>query len=196
MERKKERLLFIFIISILIIVIINQEISTPRFSSAELSNSSLLYQVEKIINDNYYIQPPENKELMEGAAKGMVAALNDPFSSFVTKKELIERQQSLSHKYGGIGAYITIENNMPMILKLIPDSPAKKYGILPGDIILEVDNKSTKGLDLEQVTSRIKGDAGTIVSLKIQRLGLSEPLIINVKREIIKLTMVKSSQLT
>ncbi|HPC38863.1 MAG TPA: S41 family peptidase [Exilispira sp.] len=196
MERKKERLLFIFIISILIIVIINQEISTPRFSSSELSNSSLLYQVEKIINDNYYIQPPENKELMEGAAKGMVAALNDPFSSFVTKKELIERQQSLSHKYGGIGAYITIENNMPMILKLIPDSPAKKYGILPGDIILEVDNKSTKGLDLEQVTSRIKGDAGTIVSLKIQRLGLSEPLIINVKREIIKLTMVKSSQLT
>lgn len=196
MERKKERLLFIFIISILIIVIINQEISAPKFSSAELSNSSLLHQVEKIINDNYYIQPPENKELMEGAAKGMVAALNDPFSSFVTKKELIERQQSLSHKYGGIGAYITIENNMPMILKLIPDSPAKKYGILPGDIILEVDNKSTKGLDLEQVTSRIKGDAGTIVSLKIQRLGLSEPLIINVKREIIKLTMVKSSQLT
>lgn len=196
MERKKERLLFIFIISILIIVIINQEISNPRFSSAELSNSSLLYQVEKIINDNYYIQPPENKELMEGAAKGMVAALNDPFSSFVTEKELIERQQSLSHKYGGIGAYITIENNMPMILKLIPDSPAKKYGILPGDIILEVDNISTKGLDLEQVTSRIKGDAGTIVSLKIQRLGLSEPLIINVKREIIKLMMIKSSQLT
>jgi carboxyl-terminal processing protease len=196
MDRKQERLLFIFIICILIIVIVNQAITTPKALIPESTDSSILYQVEKLINENYYIQPPTNKELFEGAANGMVGSLNDPFSSYVTKKELDERQQSLSHKYGGIGAYITIENNMPMILRLIPDSPAKKIGLLPGDIILEVDNQSTKGLELEEVTSRIKGKEGTIVQLKIQRQGAEKPIIFNINREIIKLTMVKSGEIT
>lgn len=196
MDRKQERLLFILIISLLIIVIVNQAITTPKTYKTEIPSSSILSQIEQIINNNYYIQPPTEKELFEGAAKGMVASLNDPFSSYVTKKELDERQQSLSHKYGGIGAYITIENNMPMILKLIPDSPAKKNGLLPGDIILEVDNQSTKGLELEEVTSRIKGKEGTVVKLKIQRQGNESPIIFNINREIIKLTMVKSGEIT
>ncbi|MFN3412173.1 MAG: S41 family peptidase [Exilispira sp.] len=196
MDRNKERLLFIFIISLLIIVIVNQAITNSTSIKTNENSSSILGEIEKIIKGNYYINPPSDKELYEGAARGMVEALNDPFSSYVTQKELMDRQQSLSHRYGGIGAYITIENNMPMILRLIPNSPAKKIGILPGDVILEVDNKSTKGLSLDEVTSRIKGKEGTVVRLKIQRYGFDSSLIYDIKREIIKLTMVKSGQLT
>ncbi len=195
MDRKQERLLFLFIISILIIVILNFT-ANPSTNYKLNSQNTILNQVEKVINDNYYIEPPVKSDLLEGAAKGMVSMLNDPFSSYVTKKELEQRQQSLAHKYGGIGAYISIEENMPIILRLIPDSPAKRSGLLPGDVILEVDDQSTKGLELEQVTTRIKGQEGTIVTLKIQRQGYEQPLIIKIKREIIKLSMVKTSELT
>lgn len=195
MDRKQERLLFLFIISILIIVILNFT-ANPSTNYKLNSQNAILNQVEKIINENYYIEPPVKSDLLEGAAKGMVSMLNDPFSSYVTKKELEQRQQSLAHKYGGIGAYISIEENMPIILRLIPDSPAKRSGLLPGDVILEVDEQSTKGLELEQVTTRIKGQEGTIVTLKIQRQGYEQPLIIKIKREIIKLSMVKTAELT
>lgn len=198
MNRKQERLLFIFIISILIIVIVNLSInsSSPQTIITDLQDTSILSQIQALIKENYYIDPPTSSAMLEGAARGMITSLNDPFSSYATKKELEQRQQSLSHKYGGIGAYISIEENMPIILRLIPNSPAKKYGLIPGDVILEVDNKSTSGLDLDQVTGMIKGKEGTTVSLKIQRQGYSEPIIINIKREIIKLTMVKSAELT
>ncbi len=196
MDRSKERLLFIFIIAVLIIVIINLSINNSYQLQTDSFNNLILKEVEGIINQNFYIEPPKTEELMEGAAKGMVASLNDPFSSYVTKKELLERQQSLSHKYGGIGAYISLENNLPVIVKLIPNSPAKKYGLLPGDIILEVNNESTMGLELDQVTDRIKGEPGTIVKLKIQRAGKEETFLKEIKRETIKLVMVKSAELT
>jgi len=201
MERKQERLLFLFIISVLLIVIVNLYIGSSANVKTEsvnstITDSAIIKEVENLIEQNYYIDPPSKSEILEGAARGMVASLNDPFSNYATKKELSERQQMLAHKYGGIGAYISIENNMPVVIRLIPNSPAKKYGLLPGDIILEVNSETTKGLDLEQVTSRIKGDPGTIVNLTIQRQGVEKPFIIKITREIIKLSMLKSTSIT
>ena len=195
MNRKTERMMWLTIIIILFLVIFYLSM-TPGNAASTVSSNSLLKQLQTVIEENYYIEPPSVDELYVGAAKGMVSSLGDPFSAYATKKELEDRRNSLSHSFGGIGAYIGIEENIPTIIRLIPDSPAKKSGILPGDMILEVDGKTTEGLDLDTVTSLIKGEPGTLVNIKIKRYNSKEPFIISIKREIIRVQVVKSGKLT
>ena len=118
-----------------------------------------------------YIGDINDEKLIEGAIKGYVNALGDPYTTYYTKKEMAEIMQETNGNYVGIGIYMTLdkEKNAIVIVKPMEDSPAKEVGILAGDIITKVDGVAYLGEQMEEASNRIKGEEGTEVTLEILR---------------------------
>lgn len=119
---------------------------------------------------NYYLWADQvtDAQLVQGAIRGMVQSLGDPYSTYFTPEEYEEWQRSLAGEYTGVGMEITIRNGWITVVTPLPGTPAEAAGIRPGDVILEVDGESTEGWTLEQASSRIRGPEGTPVTLKVR----------------------------
>ena len=128
--------------------------------------------------------------LSQAAIKGMVEALDDPYSAYLDTPTYQRSLTDLAGKYGGIGAYVGVKDEQIMIIAPIPDSPAAEAGIRAGDIILEIDGISTSEMSLEEAVLRIRGPEGTSVRLLILHQGETEPEEIEIIRAEIKLASV------
>lgn len=113
----------------------------------------------------------EDKNLYYGAMQGVVASLGDPYSMFMPPKDTVQFTKDLSGELEGIGAEIAVRSNQLMIVTPLPDTPASKAGLMPGDKILFIDKISTAGMDVNEAVSKIRGPAKTIVVLTISRNG-------------------------
>lgn len=107
--------------------------------------------------------------MINGAVSGMVNALGDPYTVFMTADQSKSFDQELQGSITGIGAEVGVKNNRVIIVAPIDNSPAQKAGIKAQDIILTIDGTDTTGMDLNTAVSKIRGDAGTKVKLQIQR---------------------------
>lgn len=107
--------------------------------------------------------------MVNGAVKGMVDALGDPYTYFMTAEETEAFNQDLSGTITGIGAEIAVKDNRIIVVAPISGSPAAEKGIKAQDIILSINHEDTEGMSLSDAVSKIRGDAGTTVSLKIRR---------------------------
>lgn len=144
-----------------------------------------------IILQNYVEREKlDANKLREGAIKGMLEALDDPYSVYMSPKAYQLSMSGLQGKFEGIGATVGIRDDKLMIIAPIPDSPAARAGIKPGDAILEIDGQSTEGLSLEEAVLSIRGLKGTSVKLLIQHQGVAETEVIEIVRAEIKLTSV------
>ena len=116
----------------------------------------------------------------DGAIRGMLAAIDDPYAAFVDRQQFPLSQQDIQGFFEGIGAEVGIRDGAITILSPIEDSPADMAGLKPGDVILEVDGESIRGLGLLEVVGRIRGEKGTTVRLLVRRMssGASEELTI------------------
>lgn len=156
--------------------------------------SSSLAKVDALYNEivtNYVGEVNEN-ELIDGALKGMAEALDDPYSTYLNQPEATELDQSLAGSFEGIGATLTMKDDLPVVAQApIEDSPAAKAGLKTEDIILQVDEKKTQGKSLTEVVSGIRGEKGSTVRLKIQR-G-SETFDLDIQREEIPIETVKGT---
>ena len=116
----------------------------------------------------------------DGAIRGMLAAIDDPYAAFVDRQQFPLSQQDIQGFFEGIGAEVGIRDGAITILAPIEDSPADMAGLKPGDVILEVDGESIRGLGLLEVVGRIRGEKGTTVRLLVRRMssGASEELTI------------------
>ena len=112
-----------------------------------------------------------DEELIDGAIKGYVSALGDPYTVYYTKKEMAEIMQETNGNYVGIGIYMTLNKEMNAIevIKPMENSPAEKAGILQGDIITKVDGEAYTGDKMDEASNKIKGEAGTKVKIEILR---------------------------
>lgn len=140
-----------------------------------------LESVFSFISSNYFQNVSQDK-LTNGAIKGMVDSLNDPFSAYMDPKTANQFTQSLSSSFQGIGAEVQMVNGKVTIVSPIKGSPADKAGLKPHDQILEVNGKSLDGLSLYEAVSKIKGKKGTIVHLLVKRQGTNNPLEFNITR--------------
>jgi carboxyl-terminal processing protease len=113
----------------------------------------------------------KTQNLYYGAIKGMVASAQDPYTFFLTPEENKSSKDSLGGRFEGIGAQLGTKDGRIVVVAPIKDSPAVKAGIRAGDIIVSVDGKKTEGQSLAQVVSRIRGTAGTTVTLLVLRGG-------------------------
>jgi len=164
-----------------------------KLSKEESDEFSRIFEAYSIIKDSYYDKSAvDTDKLIEGAIRGMVGVLNDPYSAYMDKDELANFEESLGSSFEGIGTEVMIQNNRVTIVSPFKDSPAEKAGLKPNDQIIAVDGENIEGLDLQTAVKKIRGPKGTKVKLEIIRAGLSEPLTIVVTRDTIPLESVYS----
>lgn len=154
--------------------------------------------VEDVIDKYYYGEEVTSEELQEGIYKGMVEALDDPYSEYYSKAELEEVMESNKGISYGIGAYISLNQtmDMPMISGVMEGAPAQKAGLREGDIIYEVNGESTQGYTLTKVVNMVKGQENTPVLLKVYREGEPEFLEIEaIRGKLIEIETVQSTMI-
>jgi len=171
------------------------EENKTKSDSAASSNATVLSKVDKAYNLilNNYVEKVDKAELEEGAIKGMLSTLDDPYSVYMDKDSAKQFEQALDSSFEGIGAEISAEDDKVIIVSPIKDSPAEKAGIKANDEIVKVDGESVQGFDLYDVTQKIRGEKGTKVELEIVRQGLEKPLQIAVVRDEVPQITVHSS---
>ncbi len=161
------------------------EENKTKSDSAVSSNATVLSKVDKAYNLilNNYVEKVDKSALEEGAIKGMLSTLEDPYSVYMDKDSAKQFEQALDSSFEGIGAEISAEDDKVIIVSPIKNSPAEKAGIKANDEIVKVDGESVKGYDLYDVTKKIRGEKGTKVEIEIVRQGLEKPLQIAVVRD-------------
>jgi carboxyl-terminal processing protease len=170
-------------------------LGTPS-SSIGRPDTGLISQAWDTIASNY-VEPGKlsAETLNEGAIKGMVDSIKDPYSAYLSPDDYKLSQTDLQGSFSGIGAQVTLnKDNQPVIVAPIEGSPAAKAGILTGDIILGVDGESTQGISLTEVVLKIRGPSGTTVKLTILHEGEQTPVEISVVRAQINSPTVTSER--
>src|SRR5690554_2202482 len=141
-----------------------------------------------------YVEEVSDRQLLESAIKGMLSDL-DPHSTYLAPKDYEELEESTSGEFGGLGIEVGMENGFVKVISPIDDTPAQKAGVKAGDVIIKLDEKPVKGMSLEEAVNLMRGKPGTVLNLTIMREGESGPIEIGVKRDVIRVTSVKSRML-
>ncbi len=149
-----------------------------------------LIALENIVEESYY-KDVDDKILRLGAEKGLVQALEDPYSEYYTKEEFDLLKEQTQGSFVGIGIYMTGNDNDNIVVQsVIKNYPAQKSGLKAGDIILKVDGDKVKYSESTVAASKIKGEPGTSVVLTIERD--KKQFDVTIKRQEIVVESVKS----
>ena len=148
--------------------------------------------LDDVIDTYYYKTDVDETAEIDGMYKGLMDSLGDPYSVYYTEEELEDLLTDTAGVYYGIGAYVSIDEdmNLPRISGVMPGTPAERAELQTDDIISEVDKESTKGLELDEVVSRIKGPEGTTVHLTILRGSKNEQIEVDVERSAVEVPTV------
>jgi carboxyl-terminal processing protease len=142
-------------------------------------NSSTLSGLEatlasfRSVLEEKYMGEIDDDALIEGAIKGYIGALGDPYTTYYTKDEMDDLMEETTGNYVGIGIYMTLDttNNAIYVVKPMEGSPAEEAGIKSGDLITKVDGVEYSGEELDQAANAIKGKEGEKVKLEVLRDG-------------------------
>jgi carboxyl-terminal processing protease len=145
-------------------------------------DQALRAEVIDSIQQNFY-KPVDKSTLDDASLKGIVQALDDPFSHYLTPKEADRFDESVSGEFEGVGMNVEQDRRGLKVLRVFEKSPAETSGIRRGDVIVEVDGRSLAGVDSGVATSRIKGPSGTSVQLSVVSKGADSARRVSVKRE-------------
>jgi carboxyl-terminal processing protease len=167
-------------------------VSLPWEKPTHQANFSSLNDIYSMMQRNFDGKIDDQKAL-DGAKAGLVAAGGDPYTVYLTAKEAKDLSNDLTGKLSGIGAEIGIKNNVLTIIAPISGAPAEKAGLRAGDYIAKINNEETTNMTVDQAVSKIRGDKGTKVTLKIVRTGESDPKDITITRDDITVPSVKWS---
>lgn len=160
----------------------------------EYEKFSKLYSLKNVIENNYYTKVNE-KNLIDGAVKGLFEGLNDPYSQYLNKKEFEDLMEYTKGSYSGIGVIVTPgEDGLITVVSPIEDTPGYKAGLKAGDKIVKVNGKDVTAKEMDKAISMMKGQAGTDVTITLIRDN-KKPFDVTLKREEIRLKTVKSQVL-
>ena len=141
-----------------------------------------------------YVEPVEDKVLLENAVRGMLTGL-DPHSSYLDQEEFKEMNIATSGKFGGLGIEVQMQNGFVRVVSPIDDTPAAKAGMQPGDLIVKIDDTPTKGLELSEAVQKMRGEPGSKIVLTVVREGAAAPLTVPMERAIINVASVRGRML-
>ena len=138
-----------------------------------------------------YVEPVEDKKLLTGAVKGMLTEL-DPHSAYLDPEENKEFETSIRGEFGGLGIEVGTEEGYVKVVSPIEDTPAARAGIKSGDLIVKIDDTSTKGISLSDAVKKMRGKPKTPIKLTVARKGENRPLEFTLMREVIRVQSVKA----
>lgn len=156
-----------------------------------------LQALETTINKYFFLDKADNETLQEGLYKGLLSALDDPYTEYYSAEELEELMQDTEGIYFGIGAYVGLDSltSLPKISGVIGNSPAEEADLRPNDLVYEVDGTSTYGLTLTEAVNLIRGPEGTQVELTIVREGEGDYLHVTLTRRKVETPTVEYEML-
>lgn len=161
-------------------------------TSLPLNELKLFAQIYQQIKQQY-VEPHNTKDLMNNAIRGMVSGL-DPHSAYLDKKETGDMQESTNGQFVGLGIEITSEDSYIKVINPIEDTPAYKAGVMSGDIITQIDGKTARSLTTEQAAKRLRGEAGTKVTITILRKSEERSFPLTITRAEIKVQSIKAKE--
>jgi len=133
-------------------------------------DQATLDQALRIIEAHYYDSKLDYHKLSNGTVQGLVQALGDPYTSYLSADQYKNQQDSYAGRHSGvIGIYVSFDGVNPTVSGLVPSSPAEKAGLRTGDVIVTIDGRDTTGLTADQTSVLIRGPAGTSVQLGLRR---------------------------
>ncbi|MDR3355200.1 MAG: S41 family peptidase [Synergistaceae bacterium] len=156
-------------------------------------NLMIMRQARSII-EMYYVdgsESPDEEKLFFGSMKGMVSAVDDPYTRYVEPEQLREESLEMEGEYGGLGMYIGARDGKLLVISPIEDTPADKAGVKPLDEIVKVDEKVVVGMDQNDVVKLLRGAPNTDVTVWFRRTGEDELLSFKLTREIINIKTVR-----
>ncbi|MBQ5609096.1 MAG: S41 family peptidase [Rikenellaceae bacterium] len=137
----------------------------------------------------FYVDETDPAKLMKSAAAGMTSTL-DPYTEYMPEEEVAEFEMMTTGKYGGVGSLIRQKGDYVRFAEPYKGCPADRAGIKIGDRIIEIDGESAKGMTVDQISRRLKGDPGTEVRLKVARLVDDSVMNLSLTRERISISGV------
>ncbi|MFN3789692.1 S41 family peptidase [Massilia sp.] len=141
-----------------------------------------------------YVEPVSDKKLLSEAIGGMVASL-DPHSVYLDQKAYKEMKEAVQGKFVGVGIEVASEDGYVKVVAPIEDTPAHKAGIKSGDLITRIDNVPVRNMSLDEAIKRMRGKAGSKVTLTIARRGEDRPWVVPVQRQEIVVQSVKAKMI-
>ncbi len=164
--------------------------------SDDINNKLSMLQT---VIDQYYLYDDEvdQEALTEGIYKGYVNGLNEPYTTYYTKEEYAQMEESTSGTYSGIGVLISqdVKTGFVTIVNVFAGSPAEEAGMLAEDIITKVSGEDISGQDLSTIVSKIKGKEGTRVEIEVYRSSEDAYVTLDVERRKIEVQMVEHEML-
>jgi carboxyl-terminal processing protease len=182
---RSSKAVFLFIILLLGGIQISRGQAPNEQGFEILKNLDIFSNVMKELNTNY-VDDIKPGDLSKTAIDAMLESL-DPYTNFITETEVEDYKFITTGEYGGIGALIHQQGEYVVISEPYEGSPAQKNDLRAGDIILSINGQSAKGKSYSDVSAILKGQAGTSITLSIQRPGESAPIEKTINREIIKI---------
>jgi carboxyl-terminal processing protease len=141
-----------------------------------------------------YVEPVEDKKLITEAINGMLSGL-DPHSAYLDADAFKELQVGTQGQFGGLGIEVGMEDGFVKVVSPIEDTPAFRAGIKPGDLIIRLDDTPVKGMTLADAVKRMRGKPNTEITLTISRKGEPRPIVVTLKRAVIRVQSVKSKMI-
>lgn len=173
---------------------VNINRTPPEYLSRDVDFEQF-WDVWEYAKNNYVDSKISDTQLFYGALKGMVEALDDPYSVFL-EPDLSEKfQQELSGSFEGIGAEIGLRDDRLTIIAPLPGNPAELAGLQAGDLIVGIDDTPTAGMSVDRAVSLIRGPRGTKVKLEIFSEGDDDTRMVTLTRERIQIHSVTTKTL-
>ncbi|HEX5589885.1 MAG TPA: S41 family peptidase [Candidatus Limnocylindrales bacterium] len=175
-----------------------RQVAQPGTPGSEEEAFEPFWDAYHAIRDRYALGPVDRKEIIEGAIRGMVEAVGDPYSTYLSSEDFRQTLQDINGEFEGIGAEIGTVNAAGetvdcaefgpdcrlVIVAPLEGSPAEAAGLRPGDVVAEVDGSSLDGLTPDEARDKIRGRKGTAVVLTIEREGAA-PFEVEIVRDVI-----------
>lgn len=156
---------------------------------------NLMWEAWKLLKDEYFYDIPTQNTLVHGMIRGSLESLGDPHTILVEPAPAQQDATNLQGNYGGIGAKVELRKGT-LVLLPFPEGPAAKAGILPGDVIVKINDKELTDQDTpDTVENQLRGEVGSTVKLTLHRIGSSDLLNLDLTRQEINIPTVQSRML-
>jgi len=167
--------------------------TTASPAHADSADLALIDEAWDLLHEKYVdASSLDSRKLAHAAIDGMTEAIGDTgHTAFLTPSELSESEAALSGSYAGIGAEMDTTGSEPVVVGVFRGSPAAEAGLRRGDVIVAVDGTMTAGESLEQVISKVRGAAGSAVTLSVRRPASPDPLTLRIVRADVEIPAVE-----
>ncbi|HHW19371.1 MAG TPA: S41 family peptidase [Firmicutes bacterium] len=159
----------------------SQATQTVTLPAEEVPLFNLFTEVKEFIK-NYHTKAITDEQLYQGAIKGMLEAISDPYSQYMTEEELDNLSSSIEGEYVGIGVTIELINGNITVVSTFRNSPAEEAGVRPGDIIIGAGGIDLRGKTHVDASNILRGPEGTEVTVNLKRPATGETLTLRIVR--------------